>query len=213
MTSPSQSDEDRLEQENKKRKLPTPAEAVSESRASESDFDRFDDLVLPSPEGKTVFMNIAYDDEARDRPEKEQGMTLSLVQAGESMLMDETDARSAGREMVQVIHAECSQELREVRRKFADDVASEMTDVKNDLAHVRELLGVLVRREKCAETKTEIAARRLDRMEREQTEADDAEHEANLQEALANHSKAVKVGCRQMVRRQGLWLRKSSHRF
>ena len=45
-------DEDRLEHENKKRKLPTPAEAVSESRADESDFDRFDDLVLPSPEGK-----------------------------------------------------------------------------------------------------------------------------------------------------------------
>ena len=109
------------------------------------------------------------------------------------MVMDETDARSPGREMVQVIHAEWSQELREVRRKFADDVASEMTDVKNDLAHVRELLGVLVRRERCAETKTEIAARRLDRMEREQTEADDAEHEANLQEALANQSKAVKV--------------------
>ena len=44
-----------------------------------------------------------------------------------------------------------------------------------------------------AENKAEIAARRLDRMEREQTEADDAEHEANLQEALANQSKAVKV--------------------
>ena len=186
-------DEDRLEQENKKRKLPTPAEAVSESRANESDFDRFDDLVLPSPEGKALFMNIASDDEAKDEPEKEQEMTQSLVQAGESMLMDETDTRSPGREMVQVIHAERSQELREVRRKFADDLASEMADVKNDLAHVRELLRVLVRRERCAETRTEIAARRLDRMEREQTEADDAEHEANLQEALANQSKAVKV--------------------
>ena len=186
-------DEDGLEQENKKRRLPTPTEAVSESRADESDFDQFDDLVLPSPEGKTIFMNIASGDEAEDDPEKEQEMTRSLVQGGELMVMDETDARSPGHEMVQVIHAEWSQELREVRRKFADDVASEMTDVKNDLAHVRELLGVLVRRERCAETKTEIAARRLDRMEREQTEADDAEHDANLQEALANQSKAVKV--------------------
>ena len=186
-------DEDWPEQESKKRKLPTPAEAISESRANESDFDLFDDLVLPSPEGKTLFMNIASDDEAKDGPEKKQEMNRSLVQAGESMLMDETDARSPGREMVQVIHAEWSQELREVRRKFADDVASEMTDVKNDLAHVRELLGVLVRRERCAGTKKEIAARQLDRMEREQTEADDAEHEANLQEALANQSKAVKV--------------------
>ena len=186
-------DEDQLEQENKKRRLPTPTEAVSESRADESDFDQFDDLVLPSPERKTIFMNIASGDEAEDDPEKEQEMTRSLVQGRELMVMDETDARSPGREMVQVIHAEWSQELREVRRKFADDVASEMTDVKNDLAHVRELLRALVRRERHAEAKTEIAARRLDRMEREQTEADDAEHEANLQEALATQSKAVKV--------------------
>ena len=45
-------DGDRLEHENKKRRLPMPVEAVSESRTDESDFDRFDDLVLPSPEGK-----------------------------------------------------------------------------------------------------------------------------------------------------------------
>ena len=85
-------DEDRLEQESKKRKLPMPAEAVSESRADESDFDRFDDLVLPSSEGKTLFVSIASDDEAEDEPDKEQGMTRSLVQGEESMLVDETDA-------------------------------------------------------------------------------------------------------------------------
>ena len=186
-------DEDRLEQGSKKRKLPVPAEAVSESRADESDFDRFDDLVLPSPEGKTIFLSIASGDEAEDGPDKEQEITRSLVQGRESMLVDETDARSPGREMVQAIYAEWSQELREVQRKFADDVVSEMTQVKNELMHVRELLGVLVRRERCAETKAEIAARRLDRMEREQHEASNAEHEANLQEALVNQSKAVKV--------------------
>ena len=92
-----------------------------------------------------------------------------------------------------MVHAECSQELREMQRKFADDMASEMTDVKNDLVHVRELLGVLVRREWCAETKAEIAARKLDRMEREQNEADDVEHEANFQEALMIQSKAAKM--------------------
>ena len=64
-------DEDRLEQESKKRKLTVPAEAVSESRADESDFDRFDDLVLPSPEGKTIFVSIASGDEAEDGPDKE----------------------------------------------------------------------------------------------------------------------------------------------
>ena len=169
-------DEDWLEQESKKRKLPVPAETVFESRADESDFDRFDDLVLPSPEGKTLFVSIASGYEAEDEPEKQQEMTLSLVQGEESKLVDETDAESAGRELVQMVH-----------------MASDMSDVKNELAHVRELLGVLVRRERSAETKAEIAGRRLDRMDREQTEADDAKQEANLQEALANQSKAVKV--------------------
>ena len=155
---------------------------------TESDSHQFDDLIFPSPEGQTLFVSIASGDEAEDEPTEEQEMTRSLVQGEEPMLMGKTDARSPAHEMVQLIHAEWSQELREVQRKFADD----MTDVKNDLAHVPELLGVLVRRERCPETK-DIAARRLDRMEREQHEADDAEHEANLQEALANQSKAVKV--------------------
>ena len=109
------------------------------------------------------------------------------------MLVDETDAQGPGRELVQAVHAEWAKEINEARKKFADDVVSEMTDVKNELMQVRELLGVLVRRERCAETKAEIKARRLDTMEREQHEADDAEHEANLQDALANQSMAVKV--------------------
>ena len=155
--------------------FPSQPKQPSESRADESDYDRFDELVLPSLEGKTFFMNIASDDEAEDGAEKEQETTRSLVQGRESMLVDETDAQSPGCKMVQVVHAEWAQALREVRKKFADDVASEMTDVKKDLAHVRELLGVLVHRERCAETKAKIAARRLDRMERERHEADDAE--------------------------------------
>ena len=43
------------------------------------------------------------------------------------------------------------------------------------------------------ETKSEIAARRLDRMEREKDEVDDAVHKANLQEALTNKTKVVKL--------------------
>ena len=179
-------DEDWLEQESKKRKLPVPAETVFESRADESDFDRFDDLVLPSPEGKTLFVNIASGDEAEDEAEKQQEMTRSLVQGGELMVMDETDAQGPEHETVQAMRAEWVQELR---------------DVKNELMHVRELVGVLVRRERSAEHKAEAATRRLDRMEREQTEADDAEHEANLQEALANQSIGREGACRQMVRR------------
>ena len=170
-----------------------PAETVFESRADESDFDRFENLVLPSPEGKTLFVSIASGDEAEDESDKEQEMTQSLVQGGESVLVDKTDAQGPEHKMVQVSHTEWAQELREVRRKFADDVASEMTHVKKELAHLRELVGVLVRRERSAESKAEVAARRQDRMEQEHHEADDAEHEASLEEALSNQSKAMKV--------------------
>ena len=114
------------------------------------------ELVLPSLEGKTLYVNIASCDEAEDGPDKEQEMTRSLVQGGEFMLMDETNVQGPEHKMIQEMHAEWDQQLCEMQRKFADDMASEMTDVKNDLAHVRELLGVLVRRERCAETKTKL---------------------------------------------------------
>ena len=59
---------------------------------------------------------------------------------------------------------------------------------------VRELVGILVRRERCADTKAVIAASKLDRIEREQHEAaNDDEHEANLQEVITNQTRAVKV--------------------
>ena len=41
-----------------------------------------------------------------------------------------------------------------------DDVMLEMRDVKSELLQVRELVGVLVRRERCAEVKTEVAAKK-----------------------------------------------------
>ena len=65
--------------------------------------------------------------------------------------------------------------------------------MNSELLHVRELIGVLVRKERCAETSAEIAASRLDRLEREQDEQDDKESETNLQEALSDKTKAVKL--------------------
>ena len=74
-----------------------------------------------------------------------------------------------------------------------DDILLETRDVKSELRHVRELVGVLVRRERCAETKAEIATRRLTRMEKERDEESETECEATLEEALTNQSKVVKV--------------------
>ena len=65
--------------------------------------------------------------------------------------------------------------------------------MQSELLQVRELVGVLVRRERCVEAKTEVAARRLTRMEREKDEVDDAEHEAGLQEALTNQAKVARL--------------------
>ena len=61
-----------------------------------------------------------------------------------------------------------------------DDIMLEMRDVKCELLRVKELLGVLVSKERYAGTMMEIAARRLERMERAQDEVDDTEHEADL---------------------------------
>ena len=52
---------------------------------------------------------------------------------------------------------------------------------------------VLVRKERSAEAKAEIAARRLNRMERERDQESEAECEVTLEEALADHSKVVRV--------------------
>ena len=73
-----------------------------------------------------------------------------------------------------------------------DDTLLEMRNVQSELRQVREQVGVLVRRERCAETKTELATRRLNRMEK-RDEGSEAECEATLEEALINQSKVVKV--------------------
>ena len=80
-----------------------------------------------------------------------------------------------------------------VDEKPTDDMVSEIRDIKSDLVHIRELLGVLVRKERFAEAKAEIAARRLNRMERERDQESEAECEVTLEEALADHSKVVRV--------------------
>ena len=66
-------------------------------------------------------------------------------------------------------------------------MVSEIRDLKSDLVHIRELLGVLFRKERSAKAKAEIAARRLNRMERERDQDSEAECEATLEEAPADH--------------------------
>ena len=62
-------------------------------------------------------------------------------------------------------------------------MVSEIRDLKIDLVHIRELLGILVRKERSAEAKAEIAARRLNKMEQERDEESEAECEVTMEEA------------------------------
>ena len=74
-----------------------------------------------------------------------------------------------------------------------DDVNSGVEHVKEDLKEVRKMLEFLVRRESKVDTQTEVATRRLERLEREKDDEEDQKREANLEEALADKTKVVKL--------------------
>ena len=86
-----------------------------------------------------------------------------------------------------------STELETSRRRNGqlNDIMAEMRDVKSELMQVGELVGIP--RERCAEARTDIAARKLDRLEKEKDDIDDTESEATLEEALTNNTKVVKL--------------------
>ena len=111
-------------------------------------------------------MNTASRDEEEDEGETRAPVHFSLCDS------DELETRYKGEHEGTTI-------------RQVDDILPEMKEVKSELQHVRELIGVLVRKERCAEKRAEIAASRLDRLEREQDEQDDKESETNLQEARA----------------------------
>ena len=74
-----------------------------------------------------------------------------------------------------------------------DDVKSGVEHVKKDLKEARKMLEFLVRRERKVDTQAEVATRRLERLEREKEDEEDREHETNLEEALADKTKVVKL--------------------
>ena len=74
-----------------------------------------------------------------------------------------------------------------------DDVKSGVEHVKKDLKEARKMLEFLVRRERKVDTQAEVATRRLERLEREKEDEEDREHETNLEEALVDKTKVVKL--------------------
>ena len=80
-----------------------------------------------------------------------------------------------------------------LRTGAGDDAAGFMEDVARELKEVRKLVELLVRSERRGQLKDEVAARRLERMEKEMEEDEDMEHDASLEEAVEDTDKFVSI--------------------
>ena len=116
-----------------------------------------------------------------DQEEREMGG--SLVQGGERRREeDETDTQGPGSMLVQValnMGAGGSHQKATLDQEWA-----------NELREIRRMVEFLVRK---LDVKTDVAARRLERLERESSQLKDEEREASLEEALTDHTKVVKL--------------------
>ena len=72
-----------------------------------------------------------------------------------------------------------------------------------ELREIRRMIEFLVNRERKFDAKTDVAARRLERLERESSQLEDEEREASLGEALTDRTKVVKLTVDKVVCRQG----------
>ena len=186
---------------------------------AESNHERFKDLVLPSSQ-PCLCVSIASSDEGGDEAEdgstegwtevkkrgrkkptkkstassggeeeelKQQAEATSLVQGGDcGREEDETDTQGPpGSEVVQVapnMEAGGSHLQATMDQEWA-----------KELREIRRMVEFLVQRERKLDVRTDVAARRLERLERESSQLEDEEREASLEEALADHAKVVKL--------------------
>ena len=116
----------------------------------------------------------------------EQAETRSLGQGGDcEHEEDEIDAQVPGSELVQVAP--------NMGAGGSHPQATMDQGRDKELREIRRMIEFLVNRERKLDIKTDVAARRLERLERESSQFEDEEREASLEEALADHAKVVKL--------------------
>ena len=98
---------------------------------------------------------------------------------------DETDAQVPGSELVQVTP--------NMGAGGSHPQATMDQGWDKELREIRRMIEFLVNPERKLDIKTDVAARRLERLERESSQFEDEEREASLEEALADHAKVVKL--------------------
>ena len=156
----------------------------AEGQDQDADVERFSDLVLPSTQS-CLCVSIASSD-GEEEELKHQAESTSLVQGGEhGREEDETDAQVPGSELVQVAP--------NMGAGGSHPQATMDQERDKELREIRRMVEFLVHRERKLDVRTDVAARRLERLERESSQLEDEEREASLEEALADHAKVVKL--------------------
>ena len=156
----------------------------AEGQDQDADVERFSDLVLPSTQS-CLCVSIASSD-GEEEELKHQGESTSLVQGGEHRREeDETDAQVPGSELVQVAP--------NMGAGGSHPQATMDQERDKELREIRRMVEFLVHRERKLDVRTDVAARRLERLERESSQLEDEEREASLEEALTDHAKVVKL--------------------
>ena len=141
-----------------------------------------------------------------EEEQEEREMGGSFVQGGEHRREeDETDTQVPGSELVPVAP--------NMGAGGSHPQATMDQERDKELCEIRRMVEFLVHRERKLDVKTDVAARRLERLERESSQLEDEERGSSLGEALTDRTKVVKLivdkwfvdkgyGCRQGIR---LW--------
>ena len=142
----------------------------AEGQDQDVDVERFKDLVLPSSQS-CLCVSIASSDEGGDEADgEEEAEATSLVQGREHRSEeDETDAQVPGSELVQVAPN---------MGAGGSHTHSTMDQERDkELREIRRMVEFLVHRERKLDVRTGVAARRLERLERESSQQEDEERE------------------------------------
>ena len=121
-----------------------------------------------------------------EEEQEEQEVSGSLVQGGEHRREeDETNAQVPGSEWVQVAP--------NMGAGGSHPQGTMDQGWDKELREIRRMIEFLVKRERKLDVRTDVAARRLERLEKESSQLEDEEREASLEEALADHAQVVKL--------------------
>ena len=157
----------------------------AEGQVQDDDVERFSDLVLPSSQS-CLCVSIASSD-GEEEELKQQAEGTSLVQGGEHRREeDETDAQVPGKRVG-------PGGAKHGGRWLTHPQATMDQGWDKELREIRRMIEFLVNWERKLDIKTDVAARRLEMLEIENSQFEDEERETSLEGALTDRTKVVKL--------------------